>query len=76
MRLGTLRCGLGLEHGASVSNLSLSLEENAYRKFPAALEIYKRNRNAPAAKRQEAVNRALQNAIRKAEKRPAKAVDR
>ncbi|KAE9409175.1 hypothetical protein BT96DRAFT_970138 [Gymnopus androsaceus JB14] len=42
-----------------------------------SLEIYKRNGNAPAAKRQETANRAMQNAIRKAEKRSAaQTVDR
>ncbi|KAJ3918552.1 hypothetical protein F5877DRAFT_78902 [Lentinula edodes] len=37
-----------------------------------SLEIYKRTGNAPAARKQEAANRALQSLIRKSEKRPAK----
>ncbi|KAJ3857269.1 hypothetical protein EV368DRAFT_77885 [Lentinula lateritia] len=36
------------------------------------LEIYKRTGDAPAARKQEAANRALQSLIRKSEKRPAK----
>ncbi|KAJ3936138.1 MAG: hypothetical protein NXY57DRAFT_986899 [Lentinula lateritia] len=37
-----------------------------------SLEIYKRTGNTPAARKQEAANRALQSLIRKSEKRPAK----
>ncbi|KAJ3789960.1 hypothetical protein GGU10DRAFT_303991 [Lentinula aff. detonsa] len=40
-----------------------------------SLEIYKRTGNVPAAKKQEAANRALQTLLRKAEKRSAKDVE-
>ncbi|KAJ3750889.1 hypothetical protein DFH05DRAFT_129609 [Lentinula detonsa] len=40
-----------------------------------SLEIYKRTGNGPAAKKQEAANRALQTLLRKAEKRSAKDVE-
>lgn len=57
--------------------LLLSDTQDVEVEFCCLLEIYKRNGNAPAAKRQETANRAMQNAIRKAEKRSAaQTVDR